>query len=287
MPLSSSPTSRIGLLSGIPIHCWAGAILVLVSWILNWTLEGPRTHIYFFPLWLGYTLVVDGLVYRRRGSSILTRSRLRFGLLFVMSAPAWWLFESFNHHTQNWNYHGAELFTDVEYAVLASVAFSTVMPAVFETAELVRSFSWVDGLYGGPRISPSRGITLGFFCAGWLLLVGIVLFPNMLYPFIWGSVFCLIEPANVWLGRPSLFDSLAQRDWRPTLSLALGALVCGIFWEFWNYWSYPKWTYHTPGVDFWYIFEMPLLGYVGYLPFGLELYALAHLVSGRKLGVRL
>lgn len=262
-------------------------MLVLVAWILNWSLEGPRTHILFFPLWLGYALAVDGLVLVRIGSSILTRSLPRFCLLFAVSAPAWWLFELFNHHTRNWQYQGRELFSDLEYAVLATIAFSTVVPAVFETAELVRSFSWVDRLRHGPRITGSRRVTSGFFAAGLLVLIGIAAFPDVLYPFVWGAVFCLIEPMNVWLGRPSLFDSLGRQDWRPTVSLAIGALLCGFFWEFWNIGSFPKWTYRTPGVEFWYVFEMPLLGYIGYLPFGLELFALGHLVRGDELGVDL
>lgn len=41
-------------------------------------------------------------------------------------------------------YLGVEQFSDLEYALLASIAFSTVMPAVFGTAEWVRSFDWDD-----------------------------------------------------------------------------------------------------------------------------------------------
>lgn len=270
-----------------PLHGWAGLVLVAVFWSLNWLSEGPRTHVFFFPLWLGYALAVDGLVVVRRGSSICTRSWRAFGLLFVLSAPAWWIFELFNWRTQNWQYIGSELFTDLEYALLATLAFSTVMPAVFESAELVRSFSWVERLQTGPRVPGSRRVTTSFFIAGCLLLAAIALFPTYFYPFIWATMFCLIEPVNVWLGRPSLFDALAERDWRPAVSLALGALLCGFFWEFWNFYSFPKWTYHTPGANFWHIFEMPLLGYIGYLPFGLELYALGHFMRGRHLDVRL
>jgi hypothetical protein len=48
----------------------------------------------------------------------------------------------------------------------------------------------------------------------------------------------------------------------------------------WNYYSNPKWIY-TISLGYWMkIFEMPLLGYGGYLPFSLELYAMAHLISG-------
>jgi hypothetical protein len=46
--------------------------------------------------------------------------------------------------------------------------------------------------------------------------------------------------------------------------------VCGFFWEAWNFYSYPKWVYHVPFVSWLKLFEMPLLGYGGYLPFALE-----------------
>ena len=64
------------------------------------------------------------------------------------------------------------------------------------------------------------------------------------------------------------------------MSLWIGALVTGFFWEMWNYWSYPKWVYQVPGVDFFRIFEMPILGYGGYLPFVLELHALYQMARG-------
>ncbi len=78
----------------------------------------------------------------------------------------------------------------------------------------------------------------------------------------------------------STTPSLSEGDWRPVISLFIGALICGFFWEMWNYFSYPKWVYHVPFVDFARIFEMPLLGYGGYLPFSLELFALYNLTIG-------
>jgi hypothetical protein len=48
----------------------------------------------------------------------------------------------------------------------------------------------------------------------------------------------------------------------------------------WNYFSYPKWVYTVAWGGFAHIFEMPLLGYGGYLPFALELFAVYHFVMG-------
>lgn len=95
----------------------------------------------------------------------------------------------------------------------------------------------------------------------------------------------MLAAVNAGLGHRSLADYTASGNWRPVLALMLGTLICGFFWEFWNYYGYPRWVYHVPPFEFLYIFEMPLLGYGGYLPFGLELFAMYHLVIG-VLGLR-
>jgi hypothetical protein len=99
---------------------------------------------------------------------------------------------------------------------------------------------------------------------------------------VWLSIVFLLEPINLWLGRGHFLQHLRQGDWRMVASLSLGALICGFFWELWNYYSWPKWIYHTPGAEFFHIFEMPLLGYGGYLPFAWELYALRNVVWSKN-----
>ena len=67
---------------------WLGLLLVAIFWPLNWALPGMRTAYLFFPLWLGYILVVDALVLGRTGTSLWTRSKRDFFLLFVASNEA-------------------------------------------------------------------------------------------------------------------------------------------------------------------------------------------------------
>ncbi|HEX7070815.1 MAG TPA: hypothetical protein VF190_08410 [Rhodothermales bacterium] len=259
-------------------HGWLGLALIAVAWPLNWLLAGPRTHLLFFPLWLGYVLVVDALVLRRTGRSMATSEPRRFAALFVVSIPLWWIFELLNERTRNWQYLGAELFSDLEYALLASVAFSTVIPAVLETAELVSSFRWMKRVSDGPRLPGEGAFEFVLFGAGLGMLGLVVARPEAFYPFLWGALYAIVEPINVRLGRPNLLSGLHRGDWRPLVALSVGALICGFFWEMWNYFSYPKWVYRTPGVEFLHVFEMPLLGYIGYLPFAWEVYAFVHLV---------
>lgn len=266
-----------------PRHGWVGLILILVAWPANWLMPGLRTAWAFFPLWLGYALFVDGLVFYRKGTSLLTRSWRRYVGLFFVSAPAWWLFELINLRTQNWFYTGTEYFSPLGYFLLASLNFSTVIPAVFGAAELVSSFSFIDHLKPGLVVSSSRRSTMTFFGVGLVMLALLLALPRYFFPFVWISVYFLTEPLNVWLGSRSLAEDTNQGDWRAVMSLFAGVLMTGFFWEMWNFYAFPKWIYHVPGVNFLHVFEMPILGYGGYLPFALELHALYHLVM-RLLG---
>lgn len=262
-----------------PFWGWLGLALVAVFWPVNWCLHGMRTHWAFFPLWLGYCLTVDALVRRRTGTSLLTRSRRGYAGLFAASIPAWWLFELINERTRNWIYVSDPI-GDLEYALLASLSFSTVMPAVFGTAELATSFGWLRRLAPGPLLGPTPRVTIGFLATGVAMLVLLLAWPRSFFPFVWLSVFFILEPINAWVGNRTLLADTSRGDWRRPVALAVGCLICGLCWELWNFWSYPKWIYDVPHLGFLKIFEMPILGYGGYIPFSFELFALYHLLAG-------
>lgn len=249
-----------------------------VFWYLNWGLDGFRTHLAFFPLWLGYILAVDGFVFLRKGTSLLTRSSKGFVLLFAFSVPFWWLFELFNEVLQNWNYEGRDYFSNFEYALFASLNFSTVLPAVFITAELVESFKIQT--FNNPFLKTGRKLPGLFFISGWIMLILFLVWPSIFFPFVWISVYFIIEPVNYWFGYKTLLHFTEKGNWQPVWNLWAGVLICGFFWEMWNYYSFPKWTYDLPYLDVLDVFEMPLAGFLGYLPFSLELYALYNLLIG-------
>jgi len=261
----------------LPGHGWLGLLLISVFWLLNWSMEGLRTHILFFPLWLGYCLTIDAIAVCRKGHSLFTRSRRQYITLFLISIPVWWLFELFNLSTHNWYYEGRQFFTDTQYAFIASLNFSTVMPAVFGTAEVVATY--IKRSTRGRKLIPSASKNLIFILCGGAMLALLMLWPQYFFVFMWTSVVFIIEPVNYQMGFPSLLNYFARGDWRPLWALWAGVLICGFFWEMWNYFSYPKWIYNVPFVNFWHIFEMPLTGYRGYLPFSLELYGLYHFIS--------
>jgi hypothetical protein len=268
-----------------PLRAWPfygclGLGMIAVSWSLNWAVHGYRTHLCFFPLWLGYCLVVDAWTKVRKGTSLASRSRKGYIVLFVISMMAWWLFEAINDRTRNWEYLGVQYFNAASYFLFSSLNFSTVMPAVFGTAELAGTFRWIQRFRKSIMLMPSPSTLKILFGASIVMFILTMTWPRYFFPFIWIALYCCLEPVNAWLGNRTLLDDLAHGDWRPMIALWTGVAVCGFFWEMWNYYSYPKWVYHLPYFNFLNIFEMPLPGYIGYLPFSMELFALFHFMKG-------
>ncbi len=216
----------------------------------------------------------------RKGTSLFTRDWRKYIGLFLVSAPVWWIFEGLNWRLRNWHYDGAELFSTWEYTAWSTLSFTTVVPAVFGTAEFIGSFEFIARFRNGPVIKPNLITTMTYFIIGVAMFALMMIWPDIFFPFVWISIYFMLATINIWLGNRSLIGWLRAGDWRPVAALWIGVLITGFFWEMWNFFSYPKWVYTVPWGGCCKVFEMPLLGYGGYLPFALELFAIYHFVTG-------
>lgn len=264
----------------LPAHFFLGLALVAIFWTASWARLGVLGEYSFFPLWFGYILIVDALVALRRGSSLLIRAPREFAALFVLSAPVWWIFEFMNSFVLNWHYLVDRDYSALHIIVRATLNFTTVIPAVFETAELVSTLRWMENFRSGRRISLRRRGMWILMYIGVATFAAVILAPRFAFGLTWLWLFLLVDPLNALRGRASLLAQLGQGEWRPLIALGLGVLICGFFWEMWNFLAMPKWYYTVPFFGFGKIFEMPILGYLGYIPFAWELYALYHFVWG-------
>lgn len=260
----------------MPRWGWGALLLLGASWTLAWTrlswFEPFQPHT-FTPLWLGYIGVVNALTVRRRGSSLMTRQPTRYAALFPLSALFWWFFEYLNRFVGNWHYVGVSDLGPFQYALFASLSFSTVLPAVASTAEWLGTFPRLEQAFARwrpLRVRHPRVVAAVILGITTLSLVGIGVFPERLYPLVWISPALVIVSLQAFGDRPTVFASLKRGDWRDLVSHSTAALVSGFFWEMWNSGSLAHWEYSVPYVDRFRIFEMPLLGYAGYLPFGIE-----------------
>jgi hypothetical protein len=265
MAVASSPPGRAAGKHAFPWWGWAGVLTAAAGWLLAWK-EGLvpaewRRHS-FTVLWLGYILAMNALAVRRGGEAPLLRRPGAFLALFPASAALWWLFEYLNQFVANWHYAGVAPRGAAAYFLQATLPFATVLPALASTRAWLRTFARLDAMRL-PPLRPRRGLAALALALGTASLAALPLWPELLFPLLW------VAPALV-LGalHRSYFEPLAQGDWRCVLQPALAALVCGFFWELWNWGSLAKWHYSIPFVQRFEIFEMPLLGYAGYLPFG-------------------
>ncbi|HEX2438739.1 MAG TPA: hypothetical protein VHT71_10580 [Methylomirabilota bacterium] len=248
----------------------------------------PVVGRWFTPIvWTGYVLLVDARLVRRTGRSYLTTDRAELVLVVIASIAGWWLFEWYDAPRfwrggadrvgLWWQYH--ELEPDPWLRRIGyDWSFATIFPALFLTAALLRPrFARLRV----PPWRPSPGLLRGAVALGVVCVVlPLLVVSTWLVPLVWTGFVLLLEPINYRRGRPSWLAALARGDASLVLALLAAGGVCGVLWEFWNYWAVTRWTYTVPYLGTIKVFEMPVLGYLGFPPFALECYAMYHWLAG-------
>ena len=257
-----------------PLYGWLGLVaLVCAEWLMFRGVEPVAT--FFTPIaWSAYILVADAAVFAMAGRSHLRNAPREFGQIALLSIPLWLIFEAYNLRLQNWTYTGVPLGWLASW-IGYGWSFATITPAIFETADVIESLGWFP-----PRPPANLGPRGGriMMIAGAVCLTVPLALPQQIGSYVFGLVwigfFLLLDPLNQRFGRPSLLGDLAEGRRGRLYSLLISGWVCGWLWEFWNYWAAAKWQYIFPFLQGWKMFEMPALGYLGFLPFALECFAM-------------
>lgn len=258
----------------LAVYGWVGlAGLFAAEWLMFRGLQPVAA--FFTPIaWTCHILLADAAVLAIRGRSRLHDEPGRFAAIVLLSIPLWLIFEAYNLRLQNWTYTGVP--SPWPLATLGyGWSFATITPGIFETADLIESFGWFQ---------PSAPIKFSAFSQRAMILFGAVclLLPlftpqdvaSRLFALVWIGFVFLLDPVNARLGLPSLIGDFAKGYRARFYSLLLSGFVCGWLWEFWNYWAAAKWHYIFPVLQQWKIFEMPVPGYLGFLPFALECFVM-------------
>jgi len=233
----------------------------------------PFANWYFPIIWLGYILTIDAIVYKIKGNSLISNRFPQFLGMVIISMLFWWVFEFLNIAMGNWNYLGLEGL-GVWTNLFGTLSFATVLPAFFETVELIRSFKMFEKKKLHKKHNISKKFINTMIILGVICFVAPLLLPKFAFPLVWLSFFFILDPINYLHKQPSIIKHLKDKKLAIPLSLLAAGIIMGFLWEFWNYWAIPKWSYDVPFVGFFKIFEMPILGYLGYFPFAFELYAM-------------
>ena len=197
--------------------------------------------------------------------------------MLLWSVIIWTFFEAVNLVMQNWYYSNVVPITIVRWLGY-SFAYATVLPGIFETVELLETM----GFFRKSKVKPlsiNRRVLTVLFCIGIVFLITPLLFPRYCFPLIWGSLIFLLEPINYLRGGKSLLRKWEEGRAGKLLLLLTAGMICGILWEFWNFWARTKWVYTVPFFDELKVFEMPVLGFLGFPPFAVECYVIYNFIS--------
>ncbi|HUK12782.1 MAG TPA: hypothetical protein VLW17_05725 [Thermoanaerobaculaceae bacterium] len=264
---------------------WPGVAVIVLGMAL------ARAHVEFAaqnltPLcWTGFILAVDGLL-ARRGASWLRNSPRELALMAAISIPSWALFELYDR-PRFWAAGGPELWW--HYAGLPpwpwrglgyAWAFATITPAVLLLAELIEPAARRHAGPGAGGRTP-REVEWLLMVAGGVMAALPLLWPSPYFAAdVWLAWPLLLDPLNHRRGRPSVIGDLERgRRSRPLALLASG-LGCGVLWEGWNWLASSRWSYTVPFLGGVKLYEMPVLGFLGFAPFALAVFALYHFARG-------
>ncbi|MBV8052542.1 MAG: hypothetical protein JOZ80_15235 [Acidobacteriaceae bacterium] len=260
--------------TGLAAYGWAGLLGLIAAECLMF--RGFQfISIYFTPIaWTCYILLADAAVLAIRGHSRLHDDPRQLAWIALLSIPLWLIFEAYNLRLQNWTYTGVP--QAWPFALLGyGWSFATITPGIFETADLIESFGWFGPVppFQFSKIAQKMAIVFGAICLLVPALVPQALAAH-LFALVWVGFIFLLDPINFRLGLPSVIGDLAEGRVSRFYSLLTSGFVCGWLWEFWNYWAAAKWHYIFPILQHWKIFEMPIPGYLGFLPFALECFTM-------------
>lgn len=260
---------------------WSISFIFLIGhftspkWFLNWA---------YIPLYWGFTFMLDGIVYKRTGGkSIFNNDPQELIGIGVASVSGWLIFEYLNFFVlEYWYYPIGNKIPDDEFCTYAIFASSALLPLCFEWYSLFNTFpSFVNKYKNGIKITFGKPFQVMLLILSFAGLFFMPFYPTYLCPVIWLSPLIILtvelDLFNIW----TPFSPIKKGNWTPALFMALTYLVEGFLLEGQNYISathingiphtdYPGyWVYNVPFINRFHVFEMPVVGFYGYLPFGI------------------
>jgi hypothetical protein len=266
----------------VALQLVAGLAVCGLGWGTSLAGIEPVRGYWFDFVWSGYILAADAVVWARAGRSLLHGGGWRLAAMFALSAPLWWAFEIANWRLENWEYVGTAVYGGQAHVLLKTLSFVFVLPALAESRDLLRSFV----RFPHPPALPLPSWTAAAAVVAGLASVPLLyLFPDQAYPLVWVAPLLVLDGIADLRGRPNVLALLREGRAGPVLLIGVAGLGTGILWELWNWGAVPYWQYRIPYLGFLPLFEMPLLGYLGYPPFALVADAFWRTVTGGRGGL--
>ncbi len=121
-----------------PFHGIIGIALLFLSEIFLFKKVDPFYSWFYCFAWWSYILIIDAVIYRLKGNSLILTRTKEFFLMIPWSLFIWLIFEAANLSLENWYYINLPHST-VERWLGYAIAYGTVLPGIFETMELLET----------------------------------------------------------------------------------------------------------------------------------------------------
>jgi hypothetical protein len=87
-----------------PLHGIIGIVLLILSEIFHFKKIEPFYSWFYCFAWWSYILVIDAIIYRLKGNSLILSRTKEFFLMVPWSILIWLIFEAANLSLENWSY---------------------------------------------------------------------------------------------------------------------------------------------------------------------------------------
>jgi len=263
------------------LHGWIGIFLIILAEagvVFQYRLSiAHRVSVWTTPLcWWGYIFLLDAVIFKIKGNSLICNRRRNFLLQLPLSIVIWLLFEVYNLHLANWKYIGLPTHP-LELYLGTGLSFATIMPGLFLTSELLDTFH-VFNKFRIATLKVTNRIIYSSIVLGFIFIMAPLLisehYARYLFGLVWTGFVMLLEPIVYSSNGDSLLRDLENGVLKRILNLFMAGFICGLLWEFWNYWAASKWVYTAPFMHDVKVFEMPVVGFLGFGPFAWEYFVM-------------
>lgn len=243
---------RSGLVNILYVALMATGIVALTGVI-------PALVDFSYPLiWWGLLPLLDAINWRRNHESLWRTGPGHFvGVTLPLSVLYWLLFEALNLLAPQWHYRGG-IESIPGQCVFGFISFATVIPIVVECFWLVGGCLCVSTQLRSNIVRAKAALVV--------LGLAALAVPAVRKEFYIAGL--------MWIGPGLLLVSFVRwpvcsAPGRNAIAGFFGTLLAGFLWEFSNYWARTQWQYSIlPNQA--HLFEMPLVGYLGFVPFGVS-----------------
>jgi len=252
----------------------AGGIGLILEWGFFETFMTP-------VCWTGLILFLDSVNYSLSGNSLMMTRRREFLWMLPWSIALWYFFEFYNLFIRNWYYIGLPENLVIRYFGYFW-SFATIWPGVYEIYELLKNLNIPAGIKVKPFQATRRlrviSVLFGLCCMLLPFFVSPRAATYMAAP-VWIGMVFFLDPLNYYWKSHSFWKDWSTGDLSTLIRLFLTGILAGGLWEFWNYWATAKWIYEVPLWGDVKIFEMPVLGYLGFPPFAVEVFVMWEVIK--------